>query len=186
LKTRVVFVLVLLLAVLTACSNAGGRWHTHDAYSRPTLAGGTGAVYFLLHNASEVDDALIGASSAVAEVVEIHMSSMLAEGEHEHSEGEHSHGEEADHEHGEGHEHAEDEQRPVGEAELHDMSNVGSMVMVARVELAAGHEVAFEPGGYHIMLINLKQELVAGDTFDLTLHFEHAADLTIEVKVLAP
>lgn len=177
-KTRVVSVLILLLAALAACSNAGGRWHTHDAYSRPTLAGGTGAAYFLLHNATDVDDALIGASSPVAEVVEIHMSGMMSHGDH---------GEDADHDHGEdeGHGHGEGE-HPMSETELHDMSDVGSMVKVERVELQAGHEIAFEPGGYHIMLINLNQELVAGQSFELTLHFEHAEDLTLEVKVAAP
>ncbi len=171
-------VLVLFAAALAACSNAGGRWHTHEAYSRPALAGGTGAAYFMLHNATETDDALIGASSDIAETVEIHLSGMVAEGE---AAGDQA----ADHEHGEHEGHAEGE-HPMGEAEMHDMGSIGTMVKVERVELAAGHEIAFEPGGYHIMLINLQRELVAGNTFELTLHFEHAEDLTIEVKVVAP
>lgn len=179
-KKHYVAVLVLLAVALAACSNAGGRWHTHEAYSRPTLAGGTGAAYFMLHNATETDDALIGASSDVAETVEIHLSGMVADGEAVESQ-------EADHDHGDGEHdgHAEGE-HPMGEAEMHDMSSVGTMVKVERIELAAGHEIAFAPGGYHIMLINLQRELAAGDTFELTLHFEHAEDLTIEVKVLAP
>lgn len=180
-KKQYFVVLVLLATALAACSNAGGRWHTHEAFSRPTLAGGTGAAYFMLHNATETDDALIGASSDVAETIEIHLSGMVAEGEA-------AHGQEADHEHGEHEsEHAEGEhEHAMGEAEMHDMGSIGTMVKVERVELAAGHEIAFEPGGYHIMLINLQRELVAGDTFELTLHFEHAEDLTIEVKVVAP
>ncbi|MCL4258781.1 MAG: copper chaperone PCu(A)C [Anaerolineales bacterium] len=180
-KKQFFVVLVLLATALAACSNAGGRWHTHEAFSRPTLAGGTGAAYFMLHNATETDDALIGASSDVAETIEIHLSGMVAEGEA-------AHGQEADHEHGEHEgEHAEGEhEHSMGEAEVHDMGSIGTMVKVERVELAAGHEIAFEPGGYHIMLINLQRELVAGDTFELTLHFEHAEDLTIEVKVVAP
>lgn len=177
-KKHSIAVLVLLAAALAACSNAGGRWHTHEAYSRPTLAGGTGAAYFMLHNATETDDALIGASSDVAETVEIHLSGMVADGET-------VEGQTADHQHGEHEGHAEGE-HPMGEAEMHDMGSIGTMVKVERVELPAGHEIAFEPGGYHIMLINLQRELVAGDTFELTLHFEHAEDLTIEVKVLAP
>ncbi|MCW5874217.1 MAG: copper chaperone PCu(A)C [Anaerolineales bacterium] len=180
-KNRLLVVFALLAVLLAACSNAGGRWHTHDAYSRPTLAGGTGAAYFLLHNATETDDALIGASSPIAQSVEIHMSSMMAESD----ESTHEHAQEADHDHGE-HSDGHGEEHGMGEAELHDMSHVGSMVKVERVELAAGHEIAFQPGGYHIMLINLNQALGAGDTFDLTLHFEHSEDLTIQVKVLAP
>lgn len=181
-KKRLLVVFVLLAVALAACSHAGGRWHTHEAYSRPTLAGGTGAAYFMLHNATETDDALIGASSPVAETVEIHMSGMMAES------GEHAEGQEANHDHGDhgdGDDHAGMD-HSMGEAEMQDMSHVGSMVMVERVELAAGHEIAFEPGGYHIMLINLHQELKAGDVFELTLHFEHSEDLTIEVTVMAP
>lgn len=176
-------VLVVLAAALAACSNAGGQWHTHEAFSRPALAGSTGAAYFLLHNATETDDALIGASSDVAETVEIHLSGMVAAGEAASGqEADHGHGGEGGH--GEGG-HAEGE-HPMGEAEMHDMGSIGTMVKVERVELAAGHEIAFEPGGYHIMLINLQRELAAGDTFALTLHFEHAEDLTMEVKVVAP
>lgn len=182
-KKHYVAVLVLLAVALAACSNAGGRWHTHEAYSRPALAGGTGAAYFMLHNATETDDALIGASSDVAETVEIHLSGMVAEGTAQQ-------GQEADHDHDHGEAgHTEGEhagQHPMNETEMHDMSSVGTMVKVERIELAAGHEIAFAPGGYHIMLINLQRELSAGDTFELTLHFEHAKDLTIEVKVLAP
>ncbi|UYN90117.1 MAG: copper chaperone PCu(A)C [Anaerolineales bacterium] len=177
-KKHYVAVLVVLAVALAACNNAGGRWHTHEAYSRPTLAGGTGATYFMLHNATETDDALIGASSDVAETVEIHLSGMVADGEAVESQ------QAAHDEHGEAG-HAEGE-HPMGETEMHDMSSIGTMVKVDRVELAASHEIAFAPGGYHIMLINLQRELSAGDTFELTLHFEHAEDLTIEVKVLAP
>lgn len=172
-KKHYFVVLILLAAVLAACSHPSG-WHIHEAFSRPTLAGGTGAAYFMLHNASDTDDALLGASSDVAETVEIHLSGMVSQdGAAE--------GQAADQEHGMG-----QSEHPMGEAEMQDMSNIGTMVQVERVELAAGHEIAFEPGSYHMMLINLERELVAGDTFELTLHFEHAEDLTIEVKVVAP
>lgn len=167
--------LVLLTLLLAACSG-GGRWHTHDAYSRPTPAGGTGAAYFLLHNASDQDDALLGASSDVAATVEIHRSSTTPAGEpadHEHT-------------HGEGEEHPHEGEHPMSEAEMEEMMDVGGMQKIERIELPAGHEVEFAPGGYHVMLIGLTRELVAGDTFELTLHFEHAADLTIQVHVLAP
>ncbi len=175
-KKRLLVVFVLLAVALAACSNANGRWHTHEAYSRPTPAGGTGAAYFMLHNDTETDDALIGASSPVAEAVEIHMSSLMAENsvDAERQEANHNQGDQASMDHS------------MGEAEMQDMSHVGSMVMVERVELAAGHEIAFEPGGYHIMLINLQQELKAGDVFELSLHFEDAEDLIIEVTVMAP
>ncbi len=40
-----------------------------------------------------------------------------------------------------------------------------------------------KPGGYHVMLIGLKQELKAGDEISLTLHFKNHADLTLTVPV---
>jgi copper(I)-binding protein len=40
-----------------------------------------------------------------------------------------------------------------------------------------------QPGGYHIMMIGLTRDLRAGDTFDLTLTFAQAGDVTISVLV---
>jgi hypothetical protein len=59
------------------------------------------------------------------------------------------------------------------------------MVMrpVERIELPAGETVALEPGGYHIMLLELVEPLVAGDTFEVTLMFENTPDQTVTVEV---
>jgi copper(I)-binding protein len=43
--------------------------------------------------------------------------------------------------------------------------------------------VTLAPGGYHLMLMGLKAPLRAGDTFPLTLQFEHAPPLTVTVAV---
>lgn len=76
----------------------------------------------------------------------------------------------------------------VAEAvELHEskMGANGEMQMIpqASVPLAAGARVEFKPGGLHVMLIGLKQELKAGDEFELTLHFKNHADITLKVIV---
>jgi copper(I)-binding protein len=42
-----------------------------------------------------------------------------------------------------------------------------------------------EPGGLHIMLIGLKQKLAPGDSIPLTLVFEHAGEVTVEIPVRA-
>lgn len=190
-KNKRVLIFLFAALILVACGE--GRWHTHNAYTRPTQQGGTAAVYFLLHNATSSDDALVGATTDVAPVVEIHRSGladdldgMVANGEeadHEHSEGE---GE--DHEHGEGedHEHEGAEAQPMTELEMQDMTDVSGMAMLARVDIAAGREILFEPGSYHLMLVGLTRELVAGDKFELTLRFDKGEDLTLEVSVLAP
>ncbi len=41
----------------------------------------------------------------------------------------------------------------------------------------------FAPGGYHLMLMGLKQPLVAGERFPLTLHFRKAGDVPVEIVV---
>jgi len=41
----------------------------------------------------------------------------------------------------------------------------------------------FEPGGYHLMLIDLSQPLAAGDVIEITLVFEDAGQITIKAVV---
>jgi periplasmic copper chaperone A len=43
--------------------------------------------------------------------------------------------------------------------------------------------MTFAPGGYHIMLMGLKQALVAGTTFPVTLTFAKAGEVTATVSV---
>jgi copper(I)-binding protein len=51
------------------------------------------------------------------------------------------------------------------------------------VDIAPDKPAVFEPGGSHIMLIELTKPLQKGQVFPLTLHFENAADLRIDVPV---
>ena len=71
--------------------------------------------------------------------------------------------------------------------ELHNMKMEGSvmkMSSVAGIDLAAGQTVKLAPGGYHVMLIDLKQPLKAGDSVPLTLTLERAdkTRTTVETK----
>jgi copper(I)-binding protein len=61
----------------------------------------------------------------------------------------------------------------------------GEMTMrpVEFVELPAGVAVEMKPGGHHIMLMDLAKPLAAGTTFKLTLTFEKAGEITIDVPV---
>ncbi|MBD3737761.1 MULTISPECIES: copper chaperone PCu(A)C [Stutzerimonas] len=71
-------------------------------------------------------------------------------------------------------------------AELHMHKHEGDvmrMVKVDEVKVPAGGSVAFAPGGYHVMLFGLKQPLVAGERFPVTLKFEHAGEQTVEVPI---
>jgi periplasmic copper chaperone A len=78
---------------------------------------------------------------------------------------------------------------PVADtAEVHEsMADMGTMKMrpVAGLPLAPGKPVKLAPGGYHVMLMGLKAPLKQGDTFPLTLRFEHAAPMTVTVTVEA-
>jgi copper(I)-binding protein len=77
---------------------------------------------------------------------------------------------------------------PVAAAvEIHETSTDASGMMgmrpVDRVELPSGSPVALEPGGYHLMLMNLDGDLEAGDTVDLVLEFENAGEVTIRAAI---
>ena len=63
----------------------------------------------------------------------------------------------------------------AGMVEIHEMvmqGNVMKMRAVAGVELPPGKAVELKPGGYHVMLMDLKQQAKAGDTVALTLVVE--------------
>ena len=67
-----------------------------------------------------------------------------------------------------------------------DDNGVMKMRPVRGLALEPGKPVALAPGGRHIMLMGLKAPLKVGDTFPLTLRFEHAAPVTITVTVESP
>ena len=74
--------------------------------------------------------------------------------------------------------------------ELHTMTtedNVMRMREVPVIELPAGQEVQLRHGQqYHLMLVNLRQPLVVGERFDLTLKFEKAGEVTVKAWVQQP
>jgi len=86
-------------------------------------------------------------------------------------------------------------QSPVaGVTEVHEMAmegNVMKMRAVSALELPAGKAVELKPGGYHVMLMDLKQALKAGETVPLTLTVEgkdgkrESVELKLPVKAAA-
>lgn len=77
---------------------------------------------------------------------------------------------------------------PVAEnVELHTHVKDGDamrMRPVKDIPVPAHGQTALEPGGYHVMLIGLKQPLKEGAQFPLTLTFEKAGMVTIQVPVM--
>lgn len=71
--------------------------------------------------------------------------------------------------------------------ELHQMS-LDNGVMKMRevgqgVEIKPGEKVEFKPGGYHVMFMGLKQQLVQGQHFKATLQFEKAGKVDVEFAI---
>lgn len=75
-------------------------------------------------------------------------------------------------------------------AEVHEMTMENDVMKMREVEgglvIPARGSVELAPGGYHIMLINLKQALTPGETVVLTLNFERAGPLEVLAEVRAP
>ena len=75
----------------------------------------------------------------------------------------------------------------VGKAELHEsIQDKGVMKMrpVAVLDIPAGGTVQLAPGGYHVMLMGLKQSLTAGGQLPATLSFEKAGRIEITATVV--
>ena len=82
----------------------------------------------------------------------------------------------------------------AGVVEIHEMAmdgNVMKMRAIAGLDLPAGKAVDLKPGGYHVMLMDLKQALKEGDTVAVTLVIEgkdgkrESVDVKAPVKALA-
>ena len=77
----------------------------------------------------------------------------------------------------------------AGVVEIHEMSMDGNVMKMRALqnglELPAGKPVSLKPGGFHVMLLDLKQPLKAGDTVPVTLVVEGADKKreTVEIKV---
>ena len=78
----------------------------------------------------------------------------------------------------------------AGGTEIHlsRMDDAGTMTMERQdlVFIPANGFAELSPGGLHVMLVNLGRDLTVGDTFPLTLEFQRAGDITVEVDVKQP
>lgn len=76
---------------------------------------------------------------------------------------------------------------PTVELHTHeiDAEGVARMRQLEAIDLPAGASVELAPGGLHLMLIGLSGPLQEGQTFPLTLVFERAGEVVVEVAVRA-
>lgn len=81
----------------------------------------------------------------------------------------------------------------AGVVEIHEMrmeGDVMKMRAIPKLDLPAGQTVHLKPGGYHVMLMDLKQPLRKGDTVPIKLKFQgkdgkrHEVEIKAEVRDL--
>jgi copper(I)-binding protein len=139
-----------------------------DVWARTSPAVATaGAVYMTITNAGTADDALVGAAvdPSVAATVELH-ETVEAEGE--------------------------DSMTTTTGMGSGTTTRAGggmmSMQPVDEIPVPAGETVSLEPGGYHVMLLELAEPLEIGTTITVTLTFEQfgPVEVTAEVRDTAP
>jgi periplasmic copper chaperone A len=152
--------LVLFGGLLVACGSDSDSDDVtvSDVWTRVTAPDATtGAVYASLEASS--DNQLTGASvpSDVAGTTELHETTHSGDM-------------------------STDEDSMSGE-DMESGSSDGAMMgmkPVSSIDLPAGEEVNLEPGGYHIMLLDLAKPIEDGDTVPVTLTFESGDEMTVD------
>jgi hypothetical protein len=145
-----------------------------NAWARTSASMATaGAVYLEITNAGDADDSLVGVSvdAAVAAKAELH-ETVEAEAPM-------------------GSDTTMGSETTMAGGEGTETTMAGGMMEMRPVDMIAvpaGDTVTLEPGGYHIMLLELAAPLEVGTTIDVTLTFENAGDqvVTAEVRDTAP
>lgn len=155
-----------------------GAW----ARTSPMMAS-RGAVYLTIANAGDLDDALLSASvdPAIAGSVEVHETVPAAEATETTAMG----GDMSTETTAMGGDMSTQTTAMGGDMPASEMM---TMQEVDRIPVPAGGSVALEPGGYHIMLMDLVAPLEVGTTLTVTLTFEEAGEVvvTAEVRDTAP
>lgn len=133
--------ILLAAALLTAAPTDAQTQpiEVQNAWARATAAGAKAGGVFLTITDKGGPDRLVGASTPVAAVAEVH--------------------------------------------ETINDNGVMRMRPIPALPLQPGQPVVLKPGGYHIMLMGMKQQLKDGETFPVTLNFEKAGSVTTTVHV---
>lgn len=75
----------------------------------------------------------------------------------------------------------------AGEVQVHEMTMSDGVMKMRRLNdgltVPAGQTVTLKPGGYHIMLMDLKERVEEGTVVPLTLEFEKAGKVDVELAV---
>ncbi|MGR3371822.1 DUF1775 domain-containing protein [Pseudooceanicola nanhaiensis] len=78
----------------------------------------------------------------------------------------------------------------AGRAEVHEMTMADGVMQMRPLPdglpIPAGGTVELRPGGHHLMLMDLKEALVEGETVEVTLTFETAGEVVVPLAIGAP
>jgi periplasmic copper chaperone A len=78
----------------------------------------------------------------------------------------------------------------AGLVEIHEMAMIDGEMKMQQLEgglvIPAGKSVVLEPGGNHIMLMNLTGAVVAGGTISVKLNFDGADSITLDSVLAKP
>lgn len=77
----------------------------------------------------------------------------------------------------------------AGVVEIHEMAMVGDVMKmrpIAGLDLPVGRTTELKPGGYHVMLMSLKQTLKGGDSVPITLVFQDGSGQRHSQDIVAP
>ncbi|SFQ67582.1 hypothetical protein SAMN05421853_1194 [Roseivivax halotolerans] len=76
----------------------------------------------------------------------------------------------------------------AGRMEVHEMAMDGDVMRMRELEdglpIPAGETVTLEPGGYHVMFMDLSAPLSEGDSAEVTLTFEKAGEVTVTMPIV--
>lgn len=71
--------------------------------------------------------------------------------------------------------------------EVHEMTIEGGVMKMRRIaaglEIKPGQTIELKPGGYHIMFVGLKKQLMQGDHFTVKLEFAKAGNVDVDFSV---
>ena len=77
----------------------------------------------------------------------------------------------------------------AGVGEVHEMKMEGDIMKMralSSLDLPAGKAIELKPGGYHIMLMDLKQPMVKDSKVPLTLLFKDAKGVESKLELIVP
>lgn len=176
---------VAAIALLgAACGSSSGGVEATGAWARTSpMMADAGAAYMVLSSDEAVTIVSASVPAEVAGKVEIHevvpvessMESDMEDGSMESDDMEHE---------GEMDEDSMGGDDMEGEGEMGQMSEMPMMMQeVPSLQIPAGGSVTLEPGGYHVMLLELPDALETGEKFEVTFTQDDGESFSVEVEV---